>query len=101
MEVTFSFIFIFVIFIKLAKTGIFKLLLQSAILPRTLRFFIEFFDFLCRKTKNIGQNLQKLLLNWDRYVKFGQALSTRPDLIGKDVCKYLKKLQDDIKPKIT
>ena len=32
------------------------------------------------------------------YVKFGQALSTRPDLMGHETCKHLQKLQDDIKP---
>jgi predicted unusual protein kinase regulating ubiquinone biosynthesis (AarF/ABC1/UbiB family) len=32
------------------------------------------------------------------YIKFGQALSTRPDLLGQKTCEYLQKLQDDIKP---
>ena len=32
------------------------------------------------------------------FIKIGQALSTRPDLIGVETCEYLKKLQDDIEP---
>ena len=32
------------------------------------------------------------------FIKFGQALSTRPDLLGEKTCEYLQKLQDDIKP---
>tara|TARA_A100001015_G_scaffold115574_1_gene128337 strand:- start:555 stop:1775 length:1221 start_codon:yes stop_codon:yes gene_type:complete len=32
------------------------------------------------------------------YIKFGQALSTRPDLVDKKICKHLRKLQDNIEP---
>ncbi|WP_410526167.1 2-polyprenylphenol 6-hydroxylase [Rickettsia endosymbiont of Orchestes rusci] len=32
------------------------------------------------------------------YIKFGQTLSTRPDLVGLDVTKYLKSLQDKLPP---
>jgi ubiquinone biosynthesis protein len=32
------------------------------------------------------------------YIKFGQTLSTRPDLIGADLCDSLQKLQDKLEP---
>ena len=32
------------------------------------------------------------------YIKFGQTLSTRPDLIGRDVAHHLKSLQDKLRP---
>ena len=32
------------------------------------------------------------------FVKFGQVLSTRPDLIGKDLCSELSSLQDRVSP---
>lgn len=32
------------------------------------------------------------------YIKFGQFLSTRPDIVGKEVVKELELLQDDIRP---
>ncbi len=32
------------------------------------------------------------------YIKFGQALSTRPDILGKKTCDELKILQDQLKP---
>ena len=32
------------------------------------------------------------------YVKFGQSLSTRPDLLPEDIAKELSKLQDDVPP---
>ncbi|NBY35436.1 MAG: 2-polyprenylphenol 6-hydroxylase [Alphaproteobacteria bacterium] len=32
------------------------------------------------------------------YIKFGQTLSTRPDLIGRDVAHHLKSLQDKLSP---
>lgn len=32
------------------------------------------------------------------FIKFGQILSTRPDLVPIDICKELSKLQDDVPP---
>src|SRR5450756_1301821 len=32
------------------------------------------------------------------FIKFGQILSTRPDLVPIDICKELAKLQDDVPP---
>src|SRR3989338_9395686 len=32
------------------------------------------------------------------FIKFGQVLSVRPDLIPKEYCKELEKLQDDVPP---
>ncbi|MAS24055.1 MAG: ubiquinone biosynthesis regulatory protein kinase UbiB, partial [Oceanospirillaceae bacterium] len=32
------------------------------------------------------------------FIKFGQILSTRPDLVPEDIVKELKRLQDDVPP---
>lgn len=44
---------------------------------------------------NFGQRLAELFQNLGPiYIKFGQTLSTRPDLIGVEIAESLKFLQD-------
>ena len=58
---------------------------------------IEKKDYLFQE--EIGKRLLSCLIDLGPgYIKFGQALSTRPDLVDKRTCQYLKKLQDDIEP---
>ena len=57
------------------------------------------FIFFVKNKEKIGKNLLKCLIDLGPgYVKFGQALSTRPDLLGKNTCEHLKILQDNIVP---
>ena len=50
-----------------------------------------------KKNKNtdLSKTLRKLGPTW---IKLGQFLSTRPDIIGKDLSDKLKKLQDKVEP---
>lgn len=54
------------------------------------------------KGKNCKSNPEKLRKALEHlgpiFIKFGQVLSTRPDLIPKEITKELSKLQDDVEP---
>src|SRR4029077_4326253 len=46
-----------------------------------------------------GQHLRELLDELGpTFVKFGQLLSTRPDVVPPDILVELRKLQDDVRP---
>ena len=59
---------------------------------KTLKFLL-----FVKKNKNtdLSKTLKKLGPTW---IKLGQFLSTRPDIIGKDLSDKLKKLQDKVEP---
>ena len=100
-KVPYFLIMSFIIFIKIARTGIFGLLLNTSILSGKINTTIRFINFIFSRNdkKNIGYKILNCLISLGPgYIKFGQALSTRPDLLGKDTCEHLKKLQDDTKP---
>jgi ubiquinone biosynthesis protein len=51
------------------------------------------------KSKTLGEALLKTLQNAGPiYIKFGQTLSTRPDIIGEEVAESLRRLQDKLPP---
>ncbi len=51
------------------------------------------------RSKSLGEALLKVLQRAGPiYVKFGQTLSTRPDIIGEDIAQHLKQLQDKLPP---
>jgi len=51
------------------------------------------------KSNSLGEALLKTLQNAGPiYIKFGQTLSTRPDIIGEEVANYLRQLQDKLPP---
>lgn len=84
----------------LAKNGLDRLLVSIS--------FFRFFSFLIYlnpwnwfrfKPLPRGVALRKSLEELGPiFVKFGQALSTRPDILPKDVAKELAKLQDNVPP---
>jgi ubiquinone biosynthesis protein len=52
-----------------------------------------------RPSNNRGERLRKALESLGPiFVKFGQLLSTRPDLVPEDICKELAQLQDNVPP---
>ena len=62
---------------------------------------MKFFNliFYSKNKDEVGKKLLRCLIDLGPgYIKFGQALSTRPDLVDEKTCEYLKKLQDDIEP---
>lgn len=51
------------------------------------------------KTEDLGESAVKILQNLGPiYIKFGQSLSTRPDIIGENISGQLKNLQDKLPP---
>ena len=57
-------------------------------LPRAIRVFLKF--LVKKNTYNLSESLQKLGPTW---IKMGQFLSTRPDIIGKELSSQLRELQ--------
>ena len=91
----------FLVLIKLTKAGALIPLSKIDFFPKKLKFTIKIINFLLYKNDkaNIGIKLLNCLIKLGPgFVKFGQALSTRPDLIGIEISDHLKKLQDDVKP---
>ncbi len=87
--------------IKLLKTGILTILIENKIFNRKIEFILKIFNFFFenKNEKEIGIKLLQCLINLGPgYIKFGQALSTRPDLVGNTICESLKNLQDNVKP---
>ena len=97
----FFFIKSFLVFIKLTKAGALIPLSNIDFFPKKLKFTIKIINFFLYKNdkSNIGIKILHCLIKLGPgFVKFGQALSTRPDLIGIEISDHLKKLQDDVKP---
>jgi ubiquinone biosynthesis protein len=91
----------FFILLKLGRSGVFSLIVNNDSFNKKTIFLLKLVDFIFYKKKeeHVGSLLLKCLTNLGPgFIKFGQALSTRPDLIGIETCEYLKKLQDDIRP---
>jgi len=94
-----------------AKEDLFWLLLRPWIfIPRVLYILLTFIFLFLRilfqgnsKNKNVQKNLSKYLFNvitdlGPCFIKLGQALSTRPDLVRQDWLTELTKLQDNLPP---
>ena len=74
-------------------------LLDKRALPTFLRVLIAPAAFFGNTESNRGIRLRKALEELGPiFVKFGQLLSTRPDLIPSDICSELSKLQDSVPP---
>lgn len=89
------------VFIKLVKAGALTLLINKNFFNKRINLTLKFFNLIFYKPNKdeVGKKLLRCLTDLGPgYIKFGQALSTRPDLVDKNICEYLKKLQDDIKP---
>eukprot|EP00262_Sarcandra_glabra_P006917 TRINITY_DN19477_c0_g1_i2.p1 TRINITY_DN19477_c0_g1~~TRINITY_DN19477_c0_g1_i2.p1 ORF type:complete len:812 (+),score=125.18 TRINITY_DN19477_c0_g1_i2:159-2594(+) len=75
--------------IKVRTSGIFKL----------NRFDVDKDDTRNNSDYYIGQLLKETMLNLGpTFVKVGQSLSTRPDIIGSEISKALSELHDQIPP---
>jgi len=92
-----------------AKVDLIWLILRPWIfIPRVLYILLTFIFLLLRilfqgnsKNKNVQKNLSKYLFNvitdlGPCFIKLGQALSTRPDLVRQDWLTELTKLQDNL-----
>ena len=88
-------------FISLTKAGTLILILNSQIETDKFNYIIRTLNFLFYRGKKheIAKKLLECLIKLGPgYIKLGQALSTRPDIIGSEISDHLKKLQDDIYP---
>ncbi len=74
-------------------------LLDKQALPMFLRALLAPAALFGINESNRGIRLRKALEELGPiFVKFGQLLSTRPDLVPTDICSELSKLQDDVPP---
>ena len=88
----FFFIKSFLVFIKLTKAGALIPLSNIDFFPKKLKFTIKIINFFLYKNdkSNIGIKILHCLIKLGPgFVKFGQALSTRPDLIGIEISDHL------------
>ena len=92
------------------KNLIWLLLRPWILLPRIIYILLTIFFFVLRlafqgasKDRNVQKDLSKYLFNvitdlGPCYIKLGQALSTRPDLVKQDWLTELTNLQDNLPP---
>ena len=79
--------------------GNFEVPLIFKILGSLLNFVLYPKGLFIRPKNSFGQRLTKCIQSLGPiYIKFGQTLSTRPDLIGSEVAENLKLLQDKLPP---
>ncbi len=68
-------------------------------LPRGARLLLSFTALLPEPKLSRGERLRLFLESLGPvFIKFGQLLSTRPDLIPQDIVQELDKLQDNVPP---
>ena len=79
--------------------GFFVLSTQKDLIPREIiqsfpKIIEKILNFIInRNDSNLSESLQKLGPTW---IKMGQFLSTRPDVIGKELSDQLRELQDNL-----
>ena len=87
---------------KLAKSGGIKIISDSFNIPISIKilFFIMGFDLKndsqkSSQNKKLSNSLQEM---GTTFIKLGQFLATRPDIIGENLAKDLETLQDKLPP---
>ena len=87
--------------IQVIRTGILSILIENKYFNKQIELILKILNFIFgnNNQEEIGKKLSKVLINLGPgYIKFGQALSTRPDMLGKKTCDELKILQGQLKP---
>lgn len=85
--------------VKVVGTYRLDLLLNKEKLPLSIRIFLAPAVFFGRANGSRGERLRKALEELGPiFVKFGQLLSTRPDLVPEDISVELSSLQDNVPP---
>ena len=80
----------------LERTGAMPVILNALDAPRTLKFAARFivwpFQFLGRRgDQSLPPAPRALTAMGPAYIKFGQILSTRPDVVGPELAEQLEK----------
>ena len=89
---------------KFASSGALITINKIYKLPISIRILFEFLSIGTKKknldnTKTSGQKLCDALQEMGTtFIKLGQFLATRPEIIGEEVSKKLEKLQDRLPP---
>jgi len=90
---------------KLAQSDAVKIISKIHELPKIVKFFFYLlsFSFSDQKKEKNNLNEEQRLCNsiqemGTTFIKLGQFLSTRPDIIGSEVAKKLENLQDKLPP---
>ena len=99
------FVILFKIGRKLAQSGILDIFSKFHEVPRSIRllFYLLSFslkkrdetDFSIDEKEKLSNSLQSM---GTTFIKLGQFLATRPDIIGEDLSKQLETLQDKLPP---
>ncbi len=100
-KIPYFFIKSLIIFFQVIRTGILTLLIENKYFNKQIKLILKILNFILgnKNQEKIGKELLNCLINLGPgYIKFGQALSTRPDILGKKTCDELKTLQYDLKP---
>jgi len=90
---------------KLSQSDAIKIISKFHEPPKIIKFFFYLLSFSFLNSKNGDNNLneeQKLCNSIQgmgtTFIKLGQFLSTRPDIIGSEIAKKLENLQDKLPP---
>ena len=84
----------------LAKHGVLNFLSDVKLVPKSLAFICSCF-FVNKIKKSLNERIRLALQELGpTFIKFGQFLSTRVDLIGEELAGELSGLQDSVKPSI-
>ncbi len=99
------FVILFKIGRKLAQSGILDIFSKFHEVPKSIRFLFYLLSFSLKKRDEINFNIDEkerlsssLQSMGTTFIKLGQFLATRPDIIGEDLSKQLETLQDKLPP---
>ena len=88
---------------KLAQSNVLNIFSKFHKPPTIIIIFFYIFSFSFNKKKNNFNNNEEKLSDTlqsmgTTFIKLGQFLATRPDIIGEDLSKQLETLQDKLPP---
>jgi len=91
---------------KIAQSDIINIVSKFHEIPKIVKFFSYIFSFSFSNTNKLNRtsiNEDEKLCNLIQemgttFIKLGQFLSTRPDIIGNEIAKKLENLQDKLPP---
>ena len=91
---------------KIAQSDVINIISKFHEIPKTVKFFSYIFSFSFSNPKKLDSkniNEEEKLCNsiqemGTTFIKLGQFLSTRPDIIGNEIAEKLENLQDKLPP---
>ena len=99
------FVILFKIGRKLAQSGILDIFSKFHEVPKSIRLLFYLLSFSLKKRDEINFNIDEkerlsnsLQSMGTTFIKLGQFLATRPDIIGEELSKQLETLQDKLPP---